>query len=179
MMSLVLPKLLVNVPEFVREVEGRLKADEEELTCCVCFELFANVKLECSHKLCPTCHDKLDTCPLCRVRFKEETCVFANFDACVWRSACQPSRCDVYLYSGKMPDELLLFQVLFDAFKLKGLDLRLLLDPGVVFSDLTDARATVEAIRCHTEMLDKSGPCPLRRMLVETGIFDGTDKCLI
>ena len=99
-MSLALPKLLVNVPEFVREIEGRLKADEEEFTCCVCFELFANVKLECSHKLCPTCHDKLDTCPLCRVKFKEETCVFANFDACIWRSACQSFRYDVHLYSG-------------------------------------------------------------------------------
>ena len=78
-----------------------------------------------------------------------------------------------------MRDELLLFQLLFDAFKLKRMDVRLLLDPGVVFSDLTDARAAVEAIRCHTTMLDNFGPCPLRRILVERGVFDGTDKRLI
>ena len=169
MTALALPKLTVNVPEFVREIKERLKADEEEMTCCVCFELFANVKLECSHKLCPTCHDKLDTRPLCRVRFKEETCVFANFDACIWRSACQPFRYDVYLYSGKMRDELLLFQVLFDTFKVKRTDFRLLLDPGIVFAELTDARAAVETIRRHTAMLDNFGACPLRRMLVERG----------
>jgi len=179
MTALVLPKLTANVPEFVREIEQRLKADEEELTCCVCFELFAIAKLDCGHKLCPTCHDKLDTCPLCRARFKEETCVFANFDACIWRSACQPYTYDVYVYPGKMREELLLFQVLFDAFKLEHMDFRLLLDPDLAFSDLTDARAAVEAIRRHTAMLDNFGPCPLRRMLVERGVFDGTDTCLI
>jgi hypothetical protein len=53
------------------EIMAKRKQDEEDKICCVCYECEADQPLKCSHKLCPTCYDKLTQCPLCREQFKE------------------------------------------------------------------------------------------------------------
>jgi hypothetical protein len=53
------------------EIMAKRKQDEEDKLCCVCYECEADQPLKCSHKLCPTCYDKLTQCPLCREQFKE------------------------------------------------------------------------------------------------------------
>jgi hypothetical protein len=50
---------------------AKRKQDEEDKICCVCYDLEATQPLKCSHKLCPTCYDKLTQCPLCRTCYKE------------------------------------------------------------------------------------------------------------
>ncbi len=67
-----LPETSVDVAAFVADLEKRLAEDEEEYKCCVCYEPFANAPLECCHRLCPECFEKLDTCPLCRVSFEDK-----------------------------------------------------------------------------------------------------------
>jgi hypothetical protein len=53
------------------EKMAKRKQDDEDKLCCVCYECEADQPLKCSHKLCPTCYDKLTQCPLCREQFKE------------------------------------------------------------------------------------------------------------
>ncbi len=53
------------------EIMAKRKQDEEDKICCVCYECEADQPLKCSHKLCPTCYDKLTQCPLCRKCYKE------------------------------------------------------------------------------------------------------------
>ena len=53
------------------EIMAKRKQDEEDKICCVCYECEADQPLKCSHKLCPTCYDKLTQCPSCREQFKE------------------------------------------------------------------------------------------------------------
>jgi hypothetical protein len=53
------------------EIMAKRKQDEEDQICCVCYECEADQPLKCSHKLCPTCYDKLTQCPLCRKCYKE------------------------------------------------------------------------------------------------------------
>ena len=67
------PKLCVNLSAFAEDLEKRIAEDEENNTCCVCYELFDSVPLNtCCHKLCSKCYDKLDTCPMCRTVYKEK-----------------------------------------------------------------------------------------------------------
>ena len=60
-------------PRFNKWCENmaKRKQDDEDKICCVCYECEADQPLKCSHKLCPTCYDKLTQCPLCREQFKE------------------------------------------------------------------------------------------------------------
>ena len=53
------------------EIMAKRKQDEEDKICCVCYECEADQPLKCSHKLCPTCYDKLTKCPMCRKCDKE------------------------------------------------------------------------------------------------------------
>ena len=53
------------------EKMAKRKQDDEDKICCVCYECEADKPLKCSHKLCPTCYDKLTQFPLCREQFKE------------------------------------------------------------------------------------------------------------
>jgi hypothetical protein len=53
------------------EKMAKRKQDDDDKLCCVCYECEADQPLKCSHKLCPTCYDKLTQCPLCREQFKE------------------------------------------------------------------------------------------------------------
>ena len=67
------PNLCVNLSAFVRDLEKRMTEDEENNTCCVCYELSDSVPLNtCCHKLCSECYYKLDTCPMCRTLYREK-----------------------------------------------------------------------------------------------------------
>ncbi len=66
------PNLCVNLSAFAEDLEKRIAEDEENNTCCVCYELSTKTKLECRHTLCRCCFEKLECCPMCRVSFMNE-----------------------------------------------------------------------------------------------------------
>ena len=125
--------------------------------CCACFEPFANAPLKCRHRLCPSCYEKLDTCPLCRVKFKDDVCVCTNFDACVYRHPTQLVTYDVFAHGGKMHDSLLLVKTLINVLAQWGITFSLGVsetDDHVKFCEVSDAGPVAQAIRTHTRLVN-------------------------
>ena len=121
------------------------------MLCLLCFEQFANAPLKCSHKLCPSCYEKLDACPLRRVKFKDDVCVFTNFDACVYRHPAQPVTYDVFAYGGKMRDSLLLLKRLIHVLEQRGITFSLGVSEtgdNVKFYEISDAEPEDRSVAC-------------------------------
>ena len=174
-----LPMLSVIVSDFIRDIEERLKADEDKYMCCVCFEPFANVPLKCPHKLCSTCYEKLDTCPLCRVKFREDICVFANFDACIWTRSTKPVTYDVFVHGGIMRNSPLLTTLLIgiltsnqDKFSFGVHHV----NDSTVFRYVSNVNLCVDTIRRHTSLTNSPSVNLVRRALVDEGILDDVEE---
>ena len=45
---------------------------EHDKICCVCLDGVADRQLNCVHKLCELCYNRLNKCPLCRTMFKSK-----------------------------------------------------------------------------------------------------------
>ena len=91
--------------------------------------------------------------PLCRVKFKDDVCVFANFDACIFRHPTQPVTYDVYAHGGKMRESLLLVKTLITVLERRGITFSLGVSrtgDNVKFYEISDAEPVAEAIRTHT-----------------------------
>ena len=173
MLSSKLPEPDCDVAAFIRDLENRLKADEEKYMCNVCYEPFANVKLNCPHFLCPTCYDKLDTCPMCRKQFKTDTLVFSNFDACVFRRCVAPHNYDILIKGGKMRQSSLLYCNIM----LASLENDLMYEQscypwegrGGCFLSWDDVEAAVKIIKKHTKWVNRVTNDPIRKEMVARG----------
>jgi hypothetical protein len=164
-----LPKPIVDVASFCDQLEKKLEADNKAHECCVCFELFANTPLSCVHKLCPDCFQKLDTCPLCRTRFREDELIFANFDACIWRRSTHPRNYDICAYKGPMRDSFTLFKNLMEAAWLWDIRYEFCCENQPVFLNWTNAQIAISVIRDHTARMNANATNPVRRELVRRG----------
>ena len=176
--------LSVIVSDFIRDIEQRLEEDEDKYMRCVCLQPFANAPLKCSRKLCPSCYEKLDTCPLCRVKFKDDVLIFANFDACIFRHPAQPVTYVVYTHGGKTRDSLLLAETLINVLAQLGVTFSLGVSRtggNVKFYEISDAEPVAEAIRTHTRLVNLLTNNPVRRALVDEGIQDEDcfETCLL
>jgi hypothetical protein len=177
-----LPRLSVMVSDFIRDIEQRLKADEDKYMCCVCFEPFANASLKCSHKLCPDCFEKLDACPMCRVKFKEDSCVYSNFDACIWRIAACPVTYDVCVHGGKTRHATILTKRLIDTLidNIITFELGILeTNDSTVFRHVSDMQICVDTIRRHTEVMNLISKNNIRRALVDEGLLDNIESFIV
>jgi len=171
--------LSVIVSDFIRDVEARLKADEEKYMCCVCFEPFAIVPLKCPRKLCATCYDKLDTCPLCRVKFREKFCVFANFDACIWTRSRKPVTYDVFVHGGCMRNAMLLTKVLIGTLRSSQETFSFGVhhaNDSTVFRNVSNVKMCVDIIRQHTSLTNSISTNQVRRAIVDEGILDDVEE---
>ncbi len=46
--------------------------------CCICYDVKKMYPLNCMHKLCINCLEKVNICPLCRKKIKLNICTFVN-----------------------------------------------------------------------------------------------------
>jgi hypothetical protein len=170
MNSVCLPTPTVNVARFCRKLEQQLEADYEAYKCCVCYDPLANVPLKCPHRLCPDCFEKLDTCPLCRTRFREDELVFANFDACIWRRSCHPRNYDIHLYGGELRDHKALAGRFVEASWTKGVDYHMFTeDQNTTLLGWADLKIARQIIYAHTRSLNTSSKNIVRREMVRQG----------
>jgi hypothetical protein len=175
-----LPKLSVDVATFVADLEKRLAEDNEAYSCCVCYEPFANARLKCIHRLCPECFEKLDACPQCRVPFREDECVFANFDAFVVRRAAYPHFYDIYLHGGKMREAgsllgsfLMVHRITGARFEHWGLAIA---GDHMKIGQWEDLNLAIHTIRKHTALVNKYTTDSIRRKLVSRGLLEEDEK---
>jgi hypothetical protein len=177
---MVLPKVSVDVAAFLADLEKRLAADEEAYNCCVCYEPFANAPLKCVHRLCPECFEKLDTCPQCRVPFRKDECVFANFDACVFRRAARPRFYDIYLHGGKMREAGSLLGSFLMAHHITGVCFErwglAIAGDHIKIDQWEDLSLAIHTIRKHTELVNKYTTNSTRRKLVSRGWLEEDEK---
>ena len=168
-----LPELDCDVSAFLQDFENRLKADEERTMCNVCYEPFANVKLNCPHFLCPVCYEKLDTCPMCRKKFKTDKLVFANFDACIYRRWNEPNRYDIHVLGGEMRVAGSLLASLGIASGVRNIPFEaFILFPTIVVFGWTDLPIAIKTIREHTRLVNSVTSNPVRKKMVANGWLD-------
>lgn len=69
-----------NYITFIEQLTRNINRDDyhvkryfEDRRCPVCYEFEASRALQCCHKLCHTCYDRLSLCPICRTPYNNES----------------------------------------------------------------------------------------------------------